>query len=150
MTDNEIIKDLECCAQPDPICKECHYYDPYLKYPCADQLKWAALNLIDSQKSEIERLTAQNGVYETCNARKQEAINFLENSLAISKKETKRYKALCQTIQSETVKGVAFMLRAMGAGRLAWDEYDEEIYGFLTVDEIDNLLKEFMEGGNTQ
>lgn len=56
MTENEISKALRCCAQPDPICKECPCYDPYLKYPCADQLKWAALNLIDSQKAEIERL----------------------------------------------------------------------------------------------
>ena len=127
MTDNEIIKALECCAQLQQRCDECP--ERYELNLCGLALKSQALKLINRQKAEIERL---------------------ENSLAISKKETKRYVAQYQTIQSETVKRVAFMLRAMGAGRLAWDEYDEEIYGFLTVDEIDNLLKEFMEGGNTQ
>lgn len=61
MTDHKIEEDkvknaLRCCAQPDPICKECPYYDPYLKYPCADQLKWAALNVIDRREAELEDL----------------------------------------------------------------------------------------------
>lgn len=60
MTDSEIIKALEYCAQPIPICKECPCYDPHVPYPCADQLKWAALNLIDSQKAEIEKLNTEN------------------------------------------------------------------------------------------
>ena len=49
-------------------------------------------------------------------------------------------------IRAEAVKEFAFVLKAMAAGRLAWDEYDEEICGFLAVDEIDNLVKEFAEG----
>ena len=61
--DEKVKNALRCCAQPDPICKECPYYDPYLKYPCADQLKWAALNVIDRQKAEIERLNAQKRGY---------------------------------------------------------------------------------------
>lgn len=52
--EEKVKKALRCCAQPDPICKECPYYDPYLKYPCADQLKWAALNLIDLKEAKIE------------------------------------------------------------------------------------------------
>lgn len=58
MTDNEIIKALKCCAQPIPICKECPCYDSNVPYPCADQLKWATLNLIDNQRAEIERLNS--------------------------------------------------------------------------------------------
>jgi hypothetical protein len=61
MTDHKfegekVKKALRCCAQPDPICKECPYYDADLKYPCADHLKWAALNVIDRQEAKLEDL----------------------------------------------------------------------------------------------
>lgn len=51
MTDNEIIKALECCMNA---CKEC----PFKKYgeECAAKLNKCALDLINRQKAEIERL----------------------------------------------------------------------------------------------
>lgn len=148
MTDNEISKALRCCAQPDPICKECPCYDPYLKYPCADQLKWAALNLIDSQKAEIERL---------------------ENSLAISKKETKRYVGnyKCQKKEMEEYRNIierategirevkAMLPRELAKERAkAVKEFAERLkketlfdsgWGVIQPDVIDNLVKEFTE-----
>lgn len=80
MTDNEIIKALECCAQPIPICKECPCYDSNFPYPCADQLKWATLNLIDSQQAEIERL--KDGCSNCCVLRaKSETISGLNEQI---------------------------------------------------------------------
>lgn len=76
--------------------------------------------------------------------RQKAEVERLENSLAISKKETRRYAAQCQTIRSETAKELAERLEETAMGKLAWDAYDEEICGFVTVDEIDNFVKEFM------
>lgn len=53
MTDNEIIKALECCSGLDG-CKECPAKEYNLE--CSDVLKFNALKLINRQKAEIERL----------------------------------------------------------------------------------------------
>lgn len=50
-TDEEIIRALECCANGE--CDECIYYDCS---PCKEYLNNAALDLINRQKAEIERL----------------------------------------------------------------------------------------------
>lgn len=52
MTDNEIIKALECCGV-DTSCEGCPYHDVSL---CQDNLCKDALSLINRQKAEIERL----------------------------------------------------------------------------------------------
>ena len=50
MTDNEIIKALECCGILDTQCTSCPYYE---KICCVDA---DALDLINRQKAEIEAL----------------------------------------------------------------------------------------------
>ena len=53
MTDNKIIKALECCMYDDyDYCKECLYRK---NKPCQENLIRDALNLINRQKAEIER-----------------------------------------------------------------------------------------------
>ena len=61
MTDNEIIKALECCIHDDyDYCKEC----PYLKNkPCHEGLIQDAFDLINRQKAEIERLERHTEMY---------------------------------------------------------------------------------------
>lgn len=51
MTDNEIIKALECCSNAEP-CTNC----PYQKQCDETDLAEIALDLINRQKAEIERL----------------------------------------------------------------------------------------------
>ena len=57
MTDNEIIKALECCssnATGNEYCKDC----PYNIYEyCGEESSKDTLDLINRQKEEIERLT---------------------------------------------------------------------------------------------
>lgn len=60
MTDNEIIKALECCTQqagcsgcPFVISNEMKYRGGYA---CAEEIRKCALDLINRQKAEIERL----------------------------------------------------------------------------------------------
>lgn len=62
MTDNDIIKVLECCLNldckksPMEICDPCPYFH---EGNCTYLLKENALNLINRQKAEIERLEKQ-------------------------------------------------------------------------------------------
>ena len=55
MTDNEIIKALECCGKNPPMCSECGYKGRCNRIDCYDYLKRDALNLINRQKAEFER-----------------------------------------------------------------------------------------------
>lgn len=53
MTDNDIIKALECCGNPYSICAECPIKDDH---GCNEQLAKYALDIINRQQAEIEQL----------------------------------------------------------------------------------------------
>ena len=160
--EEKVKKALRCCAQPDPICKECPYYDPYLKYPCADQLKWAALNLIDRQKAEIERLqklgaAATRRLVEVkaeankeIERMKEEAnkypckVRMNENSIVRSK-SLEDYDRLIGDISAEAIKEFAERLKTKSKKRVS-DSYGARIY----VQDIDNLVKEMTGGASDE
>jgi hypothetical protein len=57
MTDNEIIKALECCINDD--CEDCPFYGenaPDVYGNCVQNTKRNALDLINRQKAEIEMM----------------------------------------------------------------------------------------------
>lgn len=56
MSDEQIIKGLECCISPD--CKNCPYDGDDLLRPCNHNLMKDVLSLIKRQKAEIERLSS--------------------------------------------------------------------------------------------
>ena len=58
MTDDEIIKALECCKDYSypKICNECPYVECTTKKGCVDKMITDALAFINRQKAEIERL----------------------------------------------------------------------------------------------
>ena len=64
-TDNEIIKALECCTTKGVSCKDCPAFVKVDRSNCR-QVLIGALNIINRQKAEIERL--QSGVIEQHNA----------------------------------------------------------------------------------
>lgn len=73
MTDNEIIKALECCTVGTFACgKECPYYSSKsnLKVSsCRFELMCEISDLINRQKAEVERLQKENEVMKTnCNS----------------------------------------------------------------------------------
>lgn len=54
MTDNDIIKALECCDMPtDDFCAECYFKG---ENDCTGKLTRATIDLINRQKEEIEKL----------------------------------------------------------------------------------------------
>lgn len=52
MTDNDIIKALECCKSPIPMCDDCPVGESDM---CFDFLKDYAIDLIKRQKAELEK-----------------------------------------------------------------------------------------------
>ena len=56
MTDKDIIKALECCIKPTSDCDNCPYYGYDDDLQCFDMSKRDALDLINRQQAEIERL----------------------------------------------------------------------------------------------
>ena len=60
LTDEQIIKALECCFDrgfSELECDKCPFYTATTK--CTEDLKQAILDLINRQKAEIERLQAE-------------------------------------------------------------------------------------------
>ena len=58
MTDNEIIKALECCRDAESVfdCQNCPYIECTNKKGCITELHGDILDIINRQKAEIERL----------------------------------------------------------------------------------------------
>ena len=116
MTDNEIIKALELCSADECWCDDCPY-----KNLCTDtDITKFALDLINRQKSEIERLEDLNKCYYTsC------------QQIAKSNHE----------IKAEAVKEFAERLKETGARNSA---------GLIVFVEsnIDNLVKEMVGENN--
>lgn len=66
MTDNEIIKALECCTDysyESLLCRECPYFEYGFNRRCRDELSEDSLALISRQKAEIEALKLINSTY---------------------------------------------------------------------------------------
>ena len=121
MTDNEIIKALECCGADS--CNYCPFYDDELGCDC--NLQFLALDLINRQKAEIENLQGKCKMYED-----ERKYNF-----AMSRQRT------AEAIKefAGRVKESAFSCDvSFGYGQ----EHCEEA---VTVLEIDNLVKEMTE-----
>lgn len=58
MTDNEIIKGLNCCVLPTTDCANCPAYVRG-DGDCFDKVKQGALDIINRQKAEIEKLKSK-------------------------------------------------------------------------------------------
>lgn len=130
MTDNEIIKSLECCAAPfSTKCKVCPLFNKDL---CQDILLEKALDFIKRQKAEIERLT----------------INMNAFGLGMIREKEK-----ADTIRSEAIKEFAERLKEQPIkcglpllGLQTKDEVEEYFNDIMRQvgEAIDNLVKEMV------
>ena len=99
LTDNEIIKALECCCgTAHDSCRDC----PYDDIGCEDKLEKDALDLINRQKAEIERLQKQlkEGIDlsdSVVKIFKAEVIKgFANKAIERVEKARKKYQMLCK------------------------------------------------------
>ena len=85
MEDKEIIKALECCCgTAHDSCRDC----PYDDIGCEDKLEKDALDLINRQKAEIERLTEENEI------KSQKRANIFEIANAYERGRTEAIKEI--------------------------------------------------------
>ena len=119
-TDEEVIKALECCIlRKQYRCenRKCPLYYETTKYSdCTEMLVENALDLINRQKAEIERLRSQLDCYEETSGNKQAKAEAIKEF-------------------AERLKRDAFL--PLGT------YFVEEI---ITAKQIDNLVKEMTEG----
>ena len=120
MTDNEIIKALECCHRRE--CQECVRLltGRPIEDDCRLDLIYDALDLINRQRAEIERL--QNKV--------EELSEVLSDTIRIRYVEAK----------AEAIKEFAEAVKME-----FYREFDEIIPSIM-ADKIDSLVKEMTEG----
>ena len=96
MTDNDIIEALECCGDEEELhwCTQCPYYDKENDF-CQEDLHRDALDLINRQKAEIERVRtdfgnmAQHSLILIANARTEAVKEFAERLKGITSRQYK-------------------------------------------------------------
>ena len=150
MTDNEIIKALECCTNNKGTGS---YVDcPLANYAfeeCADILRTEAYNLINRQKDKIKEFDERNIIYRSTvewqakeiNRQKTENDSLKVELAKCSIRLDNLYKT-ADEIKSEAIKEFAERLKE----KLQWDvEFDNKL---VFESDIDNLVKEMMEGNN--
>ena len=91
MTDNEIIKALECCLSQNGECDNC----PQHSRTCVDDLLHQSLDLINRQKAEIERWRTECGNQSTLWSKHYESI----------------FETAKETIKAEAIKEFAERVR---------------------------------------
>ncbi len=139
MTDNEIIKALECCEQTIlPYCSSCSYNK---MSGCSKKLKQDALDLINRQRAEIERYEKEN----------HEKFN---KWMLLDKRTKERYAELYEVakgvVRAEAVKEFAERLKEEMADKKY--KYVTETNYSKTVNAVvdaciittDNLVKEMV------
>ena len=153
MTDNKIIKALECCTNNKGTGS---YVDcPLANYAfeeCADILRTEAYNLINRQKDKIKEFDERNIIYrgtvewqaKEINRQKAE-IERLKRDIAIHEhvheESNAAYQVLVKQAKSEAIKEFAERLKHFIIPQKA-DGYTREI---VLKRDIDNLVKEITE-----
>ena len=135
MTDNEIIKALECCKS------KCDCSGCLLKKEeyCVNVLKNLTLDLINRQKAEMEKneniIRLADKAIETQNAEIERLKATVDSFTDIGK--------LYSEIKAEAYKEFAERLKMRAINR--YNEFEDyQAYPYATIEHIDNLLKELV------
>ena len=140
MTDNEIIKALDCCSNRHKTCHDCVFCEDNDLVSdignCVRRLKIQALDLINRQKAEIENLnielSAMRGAAYSYKA-EAERLSVLAKLGNMRANDYRAMRDKCKTAKAEAYKEFAERLKE-NAFPLR----------FATNTEIDNLLKELV------
>lgn len=139
MTDNKIIKALECCAEEKP-CNECPLFD-YTEdeIKCKNKCFVDALDLINRQRAKIKALEMDNAQLQSdianANMNSDHALAEIEWLKARNVNNCCNWQIKYNPLRAEAIKEFAERLKKeLGFGR------------HTSYDEIDNLVKEMTEG----
>ena len=138
MTDNDIIKALECCCKGDKCVGHCPFHNNNHDIDiCTSRLSENALDLINRQQAEIERL--QNKIDAITLIQVEEIHNFAQEKLSLLRKIHKRVST-----ESESIKEFAERLKTKVNLDLC-EAIDCSDYLYDLPKQIDNLVKEMTE-----
>ncbi|MBQ2388732.1 MAG: hypothetical protein II305_01635 [Clostridia bacterium] len=129
LSDDEIKKALECCSTASCISNKCHYEKLHDIPTCTTKLTKDALDLINRQNAEIERLESLSQRLGNDVDLKLKYIYELEEKLKTAKAEA--YKECIEKVKSEINKHSYGVLH-------------KTVINF----KLDNLLKEMMGDNN--
>lgn len=147
MTDNEIIKALECCLEGCNAegCEDCPLYEKV--EDCEIEIPIIALNLINRQKAEIEKLKTQLGKRENFFTIKLEKEQLND----IVKSQFEKFEVDAVALRDETIREFAVKLSSRVHKLDSYNcelPYGRQEQGYLVDDvlaTIDNLVKEMTE-----
>lgn len=127
MTDEQIIKALECCSTDvrENTCPKCAFYK---KHRCSTLMLNAVSDLINRQKARTKEL--------------EKRISYLEESIDCSRKEYNRSLQKMQQLKSEAIKEFAEQLKETAYSYSDISGYRSTV---VDADSIDNLVKEMTE-----
>ncbi len=135
MTDNDIIKTLECCVHVG--CIECQFDDTPC---CIDVLQRHVLDLINRQKAEIEKLKRKIKPLESIQEISPEAKHFVDTKadkvISLLNEAIKSQKQ----IKAEAIKEFAERLKSIREG-CSFTFYSNRHF----CESIDNLVEEMTE-----
>ena len=132
LSDNEIIKALECCSKITFSCDGCPLQ--HLKYSeCYELVIRSTLDLINRQKAEIERLAEDNREWETqfrildvecerlekANEKQKAEIEKCENIIRLADKTIERQSSELETLQKtfeDMTEGAIIAIKAAQNG----------------------------------
>ena len=125
MTDNEIIKAMQCVIGNDVSCSEC-IYQKALPFPsCRRMCAKNALDLINRQKAEIERLK-----------KNIDGLNiFTKNHIKVIRLQS--IKEFAERLKETITNAINTYYNSNGGGYYLAED---------TIEDIDNLVKEMTEG----
>ena len=142
MTDEQIIKALECCFTNDfgkTTCNKCAFYTATAK--CMDDMQNAVIDLINRQKAEKERLEDENYTLKNKIEIRDNLIEQLGSDIDIKYNTIYTMREKLKNLKSEAIKDFAKRLKKHNfVDNLSLDG-KETVY----VDDIDNLVKEMTE-----
>ena len=133
MTDNEIIKALECCTTKGAKCSDCPAFKKVDRSDCKRYFR-GAIDLITRQKAENDRLETENEILSrNADTAFQDGLNEAQDLYA---------EQVQDEIKSEAIKEFAEKV-IVNKNKLF--NYIFSSRGF--DEQIDNLVKEYEKGG---
>ena len=143
MTDDEIIKALECCCFTDTnACEECPLYNTF---DCSFVIIDKTLDLVNRQNAEIERLKQENKEYCEDNRIIAYQRNQRDKEIRALHNQLNGLNFMDKQIKSESVKKFAEKLKDKAIrrqefiGELAIDDVE-----YVKTQDISETLKEFI------
>ena len=151
MTDNEIIKALECCLKGCNAegCDDCPLYEKV--EDCEIEIPIIALDLINRQKAKISELQSEATILTQANEHLQELCKEERAKVSATKQKLIEAFTKLKFAKSEAIREFAERLKAKSFIRENGFEANEDRFrAFVVVCEIDNLVKEMTEESNDQ